>query len=117
VADPGCLSRIPDSDFYPSRISDPGSRIQKQQQKRGVKKSLLSYLFFISQNCKLFYFINVEEKILANFKKILELFTKKIVTKLSSIWVRDPRSGIQKKPIPDPGVKKAPVPGSGSATL
>ncbi len=31
VADPGCLSRIPDPDFYPSRI-------QKQQQKRGVKK-------------------------------------------------------------------------------
>jgi hypothetical protein len=26
-------------------------------------------------------------------------------------------SGIQKKPIPDPGVKKAPDPGSGSATL
>jgi hypothetical protein len=38
VADPGCLSRIPDPDFYPSRISDPGSRIQKQQQKREVKK-------------------------------------------------------------------------------
>jgi hypothetical protein len=44
VADPGCLSRIPDPDFYPtripdpgSRISDPGSRIQKQQQKRGEK--------------------------------------------------------------------------------
>jgi hypothetical protein len=24
VADPGCLSRIPDPDFYPSRIPDPG---------------------------------------------------------------------------------------------
>ncbi len=23
VADPGCLSRIPDPDFYPSRIPDP----------------------------------------------------------------------------------------------
>ncbi len=47
VADPGCLSRIPDPDFYPSRIpvSDPGSRIRKQRQKRGVKKNLLSYLF------------------------------------------------------------------------
>jgi hypothetical protein len=29
VADPGRLSRIPDPDFYPSRISDPGSRGQK----------------------------------------------------------------------------------------
>jgi hypothetical protein len=44
VADPGCLSRIPDPDFYPARIPDLGSRIQKQQQKRGVKKNLLSYL-------------------------------------------------------------------------
>ncbi len=26
VADPGSLSRIPDPDFYPSRISDPGSK-------------------------------------------------------------------------------------------
>jgi hypothetical protein len=27
VADPGCLSRIPDPDFYPFRILDPGSPI------------------------------------------------------------------------------------------
>ncbi len=27
VADPGCLSWIPDPDFYPSRIPDPGSLI------------------------------------------------------------------------------------------
>jgi ankyrin repeat protein len=26
IADPGCLSRIPDPDFYPPRISDPGSK-------------------------------------------------------------------------------------------
>ncbi len=37
VADPGCFSRIPDPDFYPSRIPDLGSRIQKKQQKRGEK--------------------------------------------------------------------------------
>jgi hypothetical protein len=30
---------IPDPDFYPSRIPDLGSRIQKQQQKREVKKN------------------------------------------------------------------------------
>jgi hypothetical protein len=34
----------PAPDFYPSRILDLGSRIQKQQQKRGVKKNLMSYL-------------------------------------------------------------------------
>ncbi len=54
---------------------------------------------------------------MANFKKIIELFTQKIVTKLSKIWVRDPGSGKNLFPIPDPGVKKAPDPGSGSATL
>jgi hypothetical protein len=37
--------RIPGPDFYPSRIPDLGSRIQKQQEKRGMKKILLSYLF------------------------------------------------------------------------
>jgi hypothetical protein len=26
VADPGCLSRIPDPDFYPSQIPYPGSK-------------------------------------------------------------------------------------------
>ncbi len=31
-------SRIPDPDFDPFRIPDLGPRIQKQQQKRGVKK-------------------------------------------------------------------------------
>ncbi len=39
VADPGCFSRNPDRDFYPSWIPDPG-----------VKKNLLSYLFFVAMN-------------------------------------------------------------------
>jgi hypothetical protein len=54
-------------------------------------------------------------KFWANFQRILELFTQKIVTKLLKLWVWDPGSEIRKKPIPDPGVKKAPDPGS--ATL
>jgi hypothetical protein len=45
----------------------------------------------------------VKKIIWANFQRIIELFTQKIVNKLSKIWVWDP------------GVKKAPVPGS--ATL
>jgi hypothetical protein len=32
VADPGCLSRIPDPDFYPSRIPDPGSKNSKKRE-------------------------------------------------------------------------------------
>jgi hypothetical protein len=43
VADPGCLSWIPDRDFCPSRIPDLGS--QKQQQKTGVKKIVVKPFF------------------------------------------------------------------------
>jgi hypothetical protein len=53
----------------------------------------------------------------ANFQRIIELFTKKIVKKLLKIWSWDPGSGKNLFRIPDPGVKKAPDPGSGSATL
>jgi hypothetical protein len=59
-----------------------------------------------------------------NFPRIIEVFTQKIVTKPSKIWVWDPGFGIRDPGtgknlfrIPDPGVKKAPDPGSGSATL
>jgi hypothetical protein len=53
----------------------------------------------------------------ANFQRIKELLTQKIVTKLSKIWVWDPGSGKNLCRIPVPGVKKAPDPESGSATL
>jgi hypothetical protein len=62
----------------------------------------------------------LKKKIWANFQRIIEPFTQKIVTKLSKIWVWDPRSGGSGKNlfrISDPGVKKAPDPGYGSATL
>jgi hypothetical protein len=70
-----------------------------------------------------FSFEVLKKKILANFQRIIELFTLKIVTKLSKIWVWDPGSGKNLFRIPDPGVKKAPDPGvkkapdPGSATL
>jgi hypothetical protein len=61
---------------------------------------------------------------LGQFSKVIDLFTHKIVTKLSKIWVWDPGSGIRDQAsgknlfrIPDPGVKKAPDPGSESTTL
>jgi hypothetical protein len=41
VADPGCLSRIPDPDFYPSRIPDLGSQNPDPKtatKERGEKK-------------------------------------------------------------------------------
>jgi hypothetical protein len=60
VADPGCLSQILDPDFFTrpgSLIPDLRSRIQKQQQKRGVKK-ICCHIFFCRQKFpKLNYFI------------------------------------------------------------
>ncbi len=55
----------------------------------------------------------MKKKIWANLQRFIELSTQKIVIKLSKIWILDPRSGIQKKPIPDPGSRgqKAPDPG------
>jgi len=123
VADPGCLSRIPDPDFDPYLILDLGSRIPDQKTAmRDIceEKKILSYLFFRVINfTKLNYFIfeMLKKKIWANFQRIIELFTEKIVSKLSEIWVWDPGSGKNLFRIPDPGVKKAPDPGSGSATL
>ncbi len=113
VADPGCFIPDPGSWFLP--IPDLGSRIQKQQQKRGVKK-ICCHNFLCSHTfhkiAHYFSFDVLKKKIWANFQRIIELFTQKIVNKLSKIWIWDPRSGIR-----DPGVKKAPDPGSGSATL
>jgi hypothetical protein len=51
VADPGCLSRIPDPDFYPSRIPNPGSRIPDL--KTGTKESgekKIALPFFVATN-------------------------------------------------------------------
>jgi hypothetical protein len=44
VADPGCLSRIPDPRSRIPDLPDLGSQIQNQQQKRGMKQNLLSYI-------------------------------------------------------------------------
>jgi hypothetical protein len=36
VADPGCLSRIPDPDFYSSRIPDPKTATKERGEKKFV---------------------------------------------------------------------------------
>ena len=86
-------------------IPDLGSRIQKQQQNREAKK-IRCHTFLCSQKfhkiVNYFSFEVLKKKIWANFQRV-ELSTKKIVTKLSKIWVWDPRSGIRKKPNPDSG--------------
>ena len=108
-------------DVYPgSRIlifTHPGSRIQKQQQKREVKKIschtfLCSHKFHKIGNY--FSFEVLKKKNWASFQTIIELFIKKIVKKLLKIWSWDPRSGIRKKPIPDPGSRGQKAPDTGS---
>jgi hypothetical protein len=114
-------------DVYPgSRIlifTHPGSRIPDPKtgtKERGEKK-ICCHTFFCSHKFhKIVNYLIIEmlkKKIWANFQRIKEPFTQKIVTKLSKIWVWDPGSGKNLFRIPDPGVKKALDPGSGSATL
>jgi hypothetical protein len=101
----------PNPDFYPSRIPDPGSRIPdpKTAAKEKGEKKISCHTFLCSLKfhkiVNYFSFEVLKKKTWANFKRIIELFPKKIVKKLLNIWSWDP------------GVKKAPDPGSGSATL
>jgi hypothetical protein len=102
VADPGCLSRIQDPDFYPdsgSRIPDP-----KTVTKERGEKNLLTYFFCSHKFHKIDYHVILEmlkEKIWADFQRIVEVFTQKIFNMLSNIWARDPGSEIR-----DPGSGK-----------
>jgi hypothetical protein len=89
---------IPDPDFfYPSRISDPGS---KNSNKREWRKKISCHAFLCSHIFhKIYNNFNFEvpkKKNLANFQRIIELFTQKVGTMLSKIWAWDPRSGIRK---------------------
>ncbi len=70
VADPGCLSRIPDSDFYPSRIPDLGSRISDPGSRIPDLGSRITDHGSKNSNKREGW--------------------KKIVTKLSKVWIRDP---------------------------
>jgi hypothetical protein len=87
-----------------SRIPDPGSRIQKKTKERGEKK-ISCHTFLCSHKfhkiVNYFSFEALKKKIWANFQRIIELFTKKIVKKLLKIWSWDPGSGIR-----DPGSVK-----------
>ncbi len=82
----------PGSDVYPSRISDP-----KTAKREGWKKKL--FILFCSHKFHKikFYFVfeMLKKKSLTKFQRIIEVFTQKIITKLSKIWVWDPGSEIR----------------------
>jgi hypothetical protein len=93
VTDPGCLSRIPDPDFYPSRIPDPKTATKESGEKKlDVKPFYVATKF--NKIVNYFSFEVLKKKIRANFQSIIELFSKKIVKKLFKIWSWDPGSGI-----------------------
>jgi hypothetical protein len=76
---------IPDPDFYPSRIPDPKTAAIE----RGVKNFFCHNFFgndkfHIIENYFIFEMLR-KKKIWANFQRIIELFTQKIVIKLSKI--------------------------------
>jgi hypothetical protein len=102
-------------DVYPgSRIPDPKTATKERREKISCN-IFCSHKFHKIVNY--FIFEMPKKKIWANFQRIIKLFSQKIVTKLSKIWVWDPGSRKNLLQIPDPGVKKAPDPGPGSATL
>ncbi len=106
VADPGCLSRIPGTDFYPSRIPEIGSRIPdpKTVTKERGEKNFVIILFLwsqISQNWILCYFWNAKEKNLGQFSKNCWSFYPKNFQ--YALKYMGSGSGIRKRPIPDPG--------------
>jgi hypothetical protein len=104
VADPGCLSRILIFTHPGSRISDPG-RIPDPKtatKERGEKKLDVKPFYVATKFNKIVNEV-LKKKIWANFQRIIELFTKKIVKKLLKIWSWDPGSGKNPFQIPDPG--------------
>jgi hypothetical protein len=87
-------------DVYPgSRIlifTHPGSRIPdpKTATKERGEKNLMSKPFYVATKfnkiVNYFSFEVLKKIIWANFQRIIELFTKKIVKKLFKIWSWDP---------------------------
>jgi hypothetical protein len=63
------------------------------------------------------FFEQLKKKFEPSHRELNYFFPTKIVTKLSKIWIWDPRPGIWKKHIPDQGVQRAPDPGSGTLHL
>jgi hypothetical protein len=68
---------IPDPDFYPSRIPDRGSRIQKQQQKRGVKKLVVIPFILFHKIENYFIFEMLKKKIGPIFKELENFLPEK----------------------------------------
>ncbi len=90
VADPGCLSRIPDPDFYPSRIPNPKTATKE----RGEKNCY--HTFFVVTNftkLNLILFLKCRRKKFGTIFKELSKFLPKKFSQSSQKYefgIRDP---------------------------
>ncbi len=84
---------IPDPDFYPSRFPDPKTATKERGEKKICCHNFLcSHKFHKIEN---YFSFEVLKKMCANFQRIIELSTQKILTKLSKYMGLG--SGIRKK--------------------
>jgi hypothetical protein len=93
VADPGCLSRIPDPDFDPSQIPDPKTATKERGKKNCCHTFFCSHKFHIIENY--FIFEMLKKKIWTNFQRIIKLFTKKLSLSSQKHVFLDPGSEIR----------------------
>ncbi len=113
ITDPGCLSRIPDPDFYSPRILDPGSRIldlgsripdpEPTTATEEKREKFVVLPFFVATNITKF--------------KINIFLNWGFLNRDLGAGIRYPGSRKILFRIPNTGVKKVPNPGSGSARL
>jgi hypothetical protein len=124
VADPVCLSRIQDPDFYPSRIpdpgfripdlgsriSDPGSRIPdpKTATKEIGRKNVIIPFFVATNFTKLniiTFLICCRKKCGPIFQELLKFLPKKLSLSFQKygFGIRNPGYGKNLFRIPDPG--------------
>jgi hypothetical protein len=69
VADPGCLSRIPDPDFYPFRIPDPKTATKERVETKFV---VIGVRFFVATNFTKLKIILVLKCLRKNFGSIFK---------------------------------------------
>ncbi len=71
AAEPGCLSQIPDPDFYPSRIPDP--KTLNSNKKEGAKKFVVLRFFLAAHKyhkIETYFIFELEEKHLGQIQEL-----------------------------------------------
>jgi hypothetical protein len=91
-------SRILNFTYPGFRIPDPKTAMKDIDEKKFVVIPFFGVINFTKLNY--FIFEMLKKKIWANFQRIIELFTQKIVSKISKIWVWDPGSATLVKTYP-----------------